>query len=240
MSLLRIIARLDIKGKNVVKGIGFEGLRIMGEPNELACKYAEEADEILYIDSVSSLYGRNQLGGLLEKTSESVFIPITVAGGIRSIADAQRLFGSGADKVAINTGAIKDPNCIDRIASRFGSQAIVVSIEAKRQDGFWECYTDNGRERTGRCALEWAREAVDRGAGEVLITSVDRDGTKKGFDVELFSELDLPVPIVACGGMGTIEHAKEVLKYADAIACASVLHYNLLTIGEIRGELDKK
>lgn len=241
MSLLRIIARLDIKGPNVVKGIHMEGLRVVGKPVDLAKKYAQEADEILYIDTVASLYGRNQLTALLEETTNDVFVPITVGGGIGSVGHAETVFKSGADKVAINTAAIRSPSVISGISNRIGAQGVVVSIQAKRTSQGWEAYTDCGRERTGRDAVAWAEEAVDRGAGEILLTSIDQEGTQKGFDLDLiYACSDIPVPLVACGGMGTIEHAKQALDAgADAIALASALHYNKLTIGEIREHLER-
>ena len=202
MSLLRLIARLDIKGANVVKAVQFEGLRVVGKPEEMAQRYAESgADEILYIDTVASLYGRNQLEALLEKTVESVFVPITVGGGIGSIQDARRLFNAGADKIAVNTAALKRPALINELAGHFGSQAVVVSIEAKRVNGGWECYTDNGRNPTGRDARVWGIDAVGRGGGELLITSVDRDGTRRGFDTELVAAIapHVHVPVTASG-----------------------------------------
>src|SRR3990167_6351053 len=190
MSLLRLIARLDIKGASVVKGVQMEGLRVVGKPEEMAKRYAEAgADEILYIDTVASLYGRNQLEALLEKTCEEVFVPITVGGGIKSVADARRLFNAGADKIAINTAALKRPDLINEMADKYGSQAVGVSIEAKRVSGGWECYTDNGRERTGVDAVVWADRSVSNGAGELLLTSVDRDGTRRGFDTELVAAI---------------------------------------------------
>ena len=240
MSLLRLIPRLDIKGPNLIKGIHFEGLRVIGDPNEYAKRY-RQADELLYIDTVASLYGRNNLTDILRRTTSEVFIPVTVGGGIRSLEDVQRVFGSGADKVAINTGALKNPEIITRIAERYGSQAIVVSIEAKRVKGGWECYTDNGRERTGRPVIDWAMEAVSRGCGELLLTSIDQEGTMKGFDCELISRIaGVDVPVIACGGMGSIQHCLDVLHAgADAVAFASVLHYNKLTLQEIRDGLVK-
>src|SRR3990167_3122466 len=239
MSLLRLIARLDIKGQNVVKGICMEGLRILGKPEYMAPRYAENgADEILYIDTVASLYGRNQLEALLEKTSEEVFIPITVGGGIASKEDARRLFNAGADKIAINTAALKQPDLINELADHFGSQAIVVSIEAKRTSNGWEAYMDNGRQRSGRDAITWGEDAVKRGAGEILLTSVDHDGTRRGFDVDLYATIapNVPVPVTASGGMGTLEHLRAVLEHghADAVAMASVLHYGKLTFAEMR------
>ena len=226
MSLLRLIARLDIKGSNVCKGVQMEGLRVVGKPEEMAKHYAESgADEILYIDTVASLYGRNQLEAMLEKTCEEVFVPITVGGGIGSVADARRLFNAGADKVAVNTAALKRPALINELAGHFGSQAVVVSIEAKRVNGGCECYTDNGRGSTGMETARWASDAVGRGAGEILLTSVDRDGTRKGFDVDLIAAIgpNVPVPVTASGGCGSLEHLKDVLVRgkADAVAVGS-------------------
>lgn len=241
MSLLRFIARLDIKGPNVVKGIRMEGLRVVGKPDDLALKY-QDADELLYIDTVASLYGRNQLENLLERTTERLFIPVTVGGGISSLGDVQRLLNAGADKIAVNTAAIRRPSLIDEVAKRYGNQCIVVSIEAKRVNGGWECYTDNGRERSGIEVQSWSREVVDRGAGELLITSVDQDGTMKGFDYDLVEVVarDCPVPVVACGGFGTVEHARKVLQCgADAIALASALHFDKTSFKELRDEFAK-
>ena len=238
MSLLRLIARLDIKGANVTKGVQFEGLRVVGKPEEMAQRYAEQgADEILYIDTVASLYGRNQLEALLEKTCESVFVPITVGGGIRSLQDARRLFNAGADKIAINTAALKRPDLINELAGHFGNQAVVVSIEAKRVNGGWECYTDNGRNRSERDAVAWAFDSVGRGAGELLLTSVDRDGTRRGFDTELIAAIapHVPVPVTASGGCGSLEHLKAVLRAgADAVAVGSALHYGKVSFEEMR------
>jgi len=243
MSLLRLIARLDIKGASVVKGICMEGLRVVGKPAEMAKHYAESgADEILYIDTVASLYGRNQLEALLEKTCEEVFVPLTVGGGIKSISDARRLFNAGADKIAVNTAALQRPALINELADHFGNQAVVVSIEAKRAGNGWECYTDNGRQRSGRDAITWGEEAVKRGAGEILLTSVDRDGTRRGFDVDLYAAIasSLPVPVTASGGCGSLEHLKAVLRAgADAVAVASALHYGKVTFEEMRLEASK-
>jgi cyclase len=243
MSLLRLIARLDIKGQNVVKGIHLEGLRVVGKPEEMARRYAEEgADELLYMDCVASLYGRNQLEGLLERTTEKVFIPVTVGGGIRSRGDVQRLLGAGADKVAINTAAIKNPSLIKECAEYFGSQAVVVSIESKRSDaemGGWEALSDSGRERTGKNVLGWAEEAVSLGAGEILITSVDKEGTQRGCDLELIRALShLPVPVSYCGGVGSVSHAVSCIAAgADALAIASALHYRKVGFEELRKAL---
>ena len=239
MSLLRLIARLDIKGSNVVKGIQMEGLRVVGKPAEMAQRYAEEgADEILYMDTVASLYGRNQLEGLLEKTCESIFVPITVGGGIGSVQEARRLFNAGADKIAVNTAALKRPALINELADHFGSQAVVVSIEAKRMADGWECYTDSGRIPTRIYTEKWAMEVVSRGAGEILLTSIDRDGTRRGFDTELVAAIapHVPVPVTAGGGCGCLEHLRSVLidGKADAVAVASALHYGKVKFAEMR------
>ena len=238
MSLLRLIARLDIKGANVVKSVQFEGLRVVGKPEEMAQRYAESgADEIFYNDCVASLYGRNQLENLLEKTVESVFVPITVGGGIASIQDARRLFNAGADKIAINTAALKRPALINEMAEHFGSQAVVVSIEAKRVNGGWECYTENGRIPSKLLVKEWATEVVSRGAGEILLTSVDCDGTRRGFDTELVAAIapHVPVPVTASGGCGNLGHLRAVLcAGADAVAVGSALHYGKVTFEEMR------
>ena len=237
MLLPRLIARLDIKGPSVVKGIHMEGLRVVGKPREMAAQYAEDACELLYIDTVASLYGRNQLKTLLEYTSENTFVPITVGGGIRSVEDVRDLLRAGADKCAINTAAIKNPQLIEAVAATCGSQAIVVSIEAKRTAAGWEALTDNGRERTGQDAVAWACTAVQLGAGEILLTSVDQEGTRRGFDLGLIRAVAAAcptVPLVASGGMGCVEHAVAALHAgADAVAMASVLHYGKLTIQEV-------
>ncbi|MGY4503307.1 cyclase [Bradyrhizobium sp. GM24.11] len=209
MSNLRIIPRLDIKGKNLIKGVQLEGLRVMGDPQEFALDYYRAgADELVYMDIVASLYGRNNLSDIIRRAADQVFIPITVGGGIRSVDDARHILRSGADKVAINTAAIARPELIGEVARHFGSQAMVLSIEAKQvAQGKWEAYTDNGRERTGLDVLQWARRGVEMGAGEILLTSVDREGTRKGFDIDLISQVSklATVPVIASGGMGSIE-----------------------------------
>ncbi|HEY9686953.1 MAG TPA: imidazole glycerol phosphate synthase cyclase subunit [Coleofasciculaceae cyanobacterium] len=241
----RLIARLDIKGPNLVKGIHLEGLRVMGPPQEFAERYYEQgAAELLYIDIVASLYGRNNLTDIVKQTAANVFIPITVGGGIRSVDDVKALLRCGADKVAINTAAIKRPELIQEVAHRFGSQCMVLSIEAKQQaPGKWEAYTDNGRERTGVDVIEWVQRGVELGAGEVLLTSVDREGTRKGFDVELVREVStrVNVPVIASGGLGSTEHLTEVVAKgrADAVAVADALHYNRIPMDEMRAALSK-
>ena len=240
MSNLRIIPRLDIKGKNLIKGVQLEGLRVMGDPQEFALKYYRAgADELVYMDIVASLYGRNNLSDIIKRAADQVFIPITVGGGIRSVDDARHILRSGADKVAINTAAIARPDLISEVARCFGSQAMVLSIEAKQvAPGKWEAYTDNGRERTGLDVLQWVRKGVEKGAGEILLTSVDREGTRKGFDIDLIRQVSqgVTVPVIASGGMGNIEDflkaAQEGL--ADGISMADTLHYNRLHLSDIR------
>jgi len=245
MSYTRIIARLDIKGPNLIKGIQLEGLRVIGDPNEHARAYYQGgADEIVLMDAVASLYGRNNLKKIIQQTVREIFIPITVGGGIRSIDDATEILRYGADKVAINTAAIKNPELITAIATRFGRQCMVLSVEAKQNtSGGWEAYIDNGREHTGRDVSEWVREAVSLGAGEILLTSVDNEGTQKGFDIELIKAFskELSVPVIASGGMGNIDHLDQALSIggADAVAIASVLHYNKMTLSEIKELADQ-
>lgn len=231
---VRIIPRLDIKGPNVVKGVNLEGLRVVGRPELFARIYYEEgADELLYMDAVASLYGRNSLESIVRRTAEELFIPLTVGGGIRSPEDVRALLRAGADKVAINTAAIRNPGLIDEAVRQFGSQCIVVSIEARAAGpGRYECLTDYGRERSGLDVFHWAREAVLRGAGEILLTSVDRDGGGAGFDLGLIRPLAeaVDVPVIASGGAGRVEHVREVIEVgkADAVSIGSMLHYHLL------------
>lgn len=221
----RLVARLDVKGPNVVKGVRMEGLRVIGNPNDLARRYADAgADEILFLDVVASLYGRNALLDVVSAAADDVFVPVTVGGGVRTLDDIRALLLAGADKVAINTAAIARPAFIAEAAGKFGSQAIVVSIEAKARPGGWECMTDCGREPTGRDVAAWASEAQALGAGEILVTAVDRDGTGVGIDLGLVASLDARVPVIAAGGAGTAEHVNRALKIADAVALGSMLH----------------
>ena len=231
---IRIIPRLDIKGPNLVKGIHLEGLRVLGKPERFARYYGENgADELIYMDVVASLYGRNSLLEIVERTSREIFIPLTVGGGLRTLEDIRNVLRAGADKVAVNTAAIRRPQFIHEASRQFGSSTIVVSIEAlRRPDGSYEAYTDNGRERTGVDAVEWALRATALGAGELMVTSIDREGTGRGFDFELVRRIStsVPVPVIACGGAGTVEHILEVVTAgcADAVALASILHYRYI------------
>jgi imidazole glycerol-phosphate synthase subunit HisF len=240
---VRIIPRLDIKGPNVVKGIQLEGLRVVGKPGEMASKYyAEGADELFFIDIVASLYGRNNILDVVESAARDVFIPMTVGGGIRSLEDIKAILRSGADKVAINTAATKRPEFVKEAAEVFGSQCIVLSVEAKQRDnGRWEALTDNGREKTGLDVLEWVERAVALGAGEVLATSIDREGTRRGLDLDLARALyhKVNVPVIACGGVGSADDVAAVLDgpVADAVSCASIFHYGLLPLSELKSDL---
>jgi len=237
---VRLIPRLDIKGPNLIKGVQLEGLRVVGDPQQFARRYYEDgADELLYMDIVASLYGRNNLTEIVRRTASEVFVPMTVGGGIRSVDDAKELLRAGADKVAINTAAVARPELIREVSRRFGSQCMVLSIEAKSvAPGKWEAYTDNGRERTGLDVVSWTRRAVELGAGEILVTSVDREGTRKGFDLDLVRAVStsVPVPVIASGGMGTLEHMIQVLEKgcADAVAMADVLHYRRMSLPDLK------
>ena len=241
----RVIARLDIKGPNLVKGIHLEGLRVIGDPAEHAVRYYREgADELIYIDIVASLYERNNLTDVVARTASEIFVPLTVGGGVRKLDDVNQLLRAGADKVAINTAAVRRPELIREAARTFGSQCIVASIEAKRtKAGAWEAYTDNGREKTGLDVVEWASRVVELGAGEVLVTSVDMEGTRKGFDLELVRTLGpkLGVPVIACGGAGKVEHVADAIAAgADAIAVASLLHYKTESVGSLKRALAER
>lgn len=240
MKKIRLIPRLDIKGPNLIKGIHLEGLRVMGDPQEFARRYYEQgADELLYVDVVASLYGRNSLHDIIERAARDVFVPLTVTGGIRSVDDVRKILRAGADKIGINTAATKRPELIREVARKFGSQCMVLSIEAKRiAEGRWEAYTDNGREKTGLDVVEWAQRGVELGAGEILLTSVDQEGTREGFDTALLAAVSrvVPVPVIASGGMGKLADVATAVREgaADAVAMADILHYGRATVGEIR------
>lgn len=228
---IRIIPRLDIKGPNLVKSIHLEGLRVLGKPEQFAKYYFETgADELLYMDVVASLYERNSLHEIISKTAKEIFIPLAVGGGIRTIEDMQSIFRAGADKVSINTAAVRNPKLVTEAANLFGSANLVVSIEAiKGDDGNYYAFTDNGREKTGLEVVLWAKQAESLGAGEIILTSVDNEGTGKGFDLNLVRKVTsaVKIPVVAHGGAGQLEHIKQVIVESDAsaVSIASMLHY---------------
>jgi cyclase len=229
----RIIPRLDIKGPNLVKGVHLEGLRVLGKPWDFAQKYyLDGADELIYIDVVASLYGRNNLHEIVQKTAANIFIPLTVGGGVRTVDDIRVLLRAGADKVAINTASIHKPEIIRQSAEIFGSQCIVSYIEAKYINGRYEALTDNGREETGKDVIDWAKQVKDLGAGEILLTSVDKEGTGLGYDLELTQRISevVSIPVIACGGCGNIKHINEVIRdgKADAVSASSIFHYSHL------------
>jgi len=230
----RVIPRLDIKGPNLVKGIHMEGLRVLGKPEDFARNYYENgADELYYIDAVASLYERNSLLEIIERTAKEIFIPLCVGGGLRSVEDIRTVLRAGADKVSINTAAIKTPELISQASRAFGSSTIVVSIEAVRHsDGHYECLTDYGRQSSGVDAITWAKQAEDLGAGELIVTSIDQEGTGEGFDLELTSKISQAagIPVIASGGAGSAEDIKRVIVAgcADAVSAASIFHYGLL------------
>lgn len=230
---IRIIPRLDIKGSNLVKGIQLEGLRVLGKPEEFARHYYKQgADELLYMDIVASLYQRDSILRIVERTSQEIFIPLTVGGGLRTLDDIRAVLVAGADKVALNTAAVQRPELIAEAANRFGSSTIVVSIEAQKRGDAYEAYVDNGRERTGMEVFAWAQRAVELGAGEIMLTAIDREGTGKGFDVAATKKIAdrVPVPVIAGGGCGGMEDIGEVIRHghADAVCIASVFHYGHL------------
>jgi cyclase len=237
---IRLIARLDVKNHYLVKGVQLEGLRKMGDPNQFARRYYEQGiDELLYMDIVASLYNRNNLSDIVYKTTNDVFIPITVGGGLRNVEDVRAILKMGADKVALNTAAIKDETIITHVASAFGSQCMVLGIEAKRRikGTGWEAYYDNGREHSGRDVIEWARKGEALGAGEILLTSVDSEGREKGMDIALIKAVTeaVQIPVIVSGGCGNVQHIVEAAETgASAIAVASILHYGKTTIPELK------
>ncbi len=238
-SNIRLISRLDIKGSNLIKGVHLEGLKVVGNPNKFAIKYyIEGVDEIIYMDSVASLYGRNNLIDIVKQTVKDVYVPITVGGGIRSTNDVELLLRNGAEKVAINTAITVNPDLITEVSKKFGSQCMVASIEAKLINNDWIVFSENGRKNTGMNAIEWAKKVEELHAGEILITSIDNEGTNKGFDYNLVKTIskNSSIPVIASGGMGSINHLIKVVKesYADAVAMADVLHYNKITLSDIR------
>jgi imidazole glycerol-phosphate synthase subunit HisF len=241
--LKRVIPCLDVKEGRVVKGVNFVGLRDAGDPVELAARYdAEGADEVVFLDITATSDARDTVVDLARRAADELFIPFTIGGGIRSVEDAQAVLDAGADKVSINSAAVKDPSLIDRLAGVFGVQCVVLAIDARRrEDGAgWEVYVAGGRTPTGLDAVAWAVEGVARGAGEILLTSMDRDGTKDGYDLELVSAVSsaVPVPVIASGGVGNVEHLVDGLNAgADAVLAASIFHFGQHTVHEAKDAL---
>jgi cyclase len=238
----RIIACLDVRNGQVVKGVNFEGLRNAGDPAELAERYNEEGiDEVVILDVTATLEGRRALAETVSTVAKRIFIPLTVGGGIRSEDDAAAAIDAGAEKVSLNTAALSDPSLITKLASRYGSQAAIVAIDAKWVGGKAVVYARSGQAGTEREAVEWAKEAADRGAGEILLTSIDRDGTKTGFDCELTAAISraVPVPVIASGGAGSLEHFVEVFSEgcADAALAASIFHFSEHAVRDLKGLL---
>jgi len=242
MGNLRLIARLDIKGPHLIKPVQLEGVRKVGDPNEFAVRYYQQGvDEILYMDAVASLYDREMLTRIVESTAQDVFVPITVGGGLRSLDDVREILLAGADKVAINTAATLRPEIITEVAELFGSQCMVLQIDAKRTGkGGWEVYRDGGREHSDLDVVAWAKRGQELGAGEILLTSVDCEGMRRGFDIELVRAVSeaVTIPVIASGGMGKMEHLLAVAEQgrADAVAMAHVLHYGQLDLPHIRSQ----
>ncbi|MBN8869385.1 MAG: imidazole glycerol phosphate synthase subunit HisF [Solirubrobacterales bacterium] len=241
--LKRIIPCLDVDNGRVVKGTNFVDIRDAGDPVELAERYdAEGADELVFLDITASHEGRDTIVDLARRTAENVFIPFTIGGGIRSVEDARAVLGAGADKVAVNSAALKRPELLTELAEVFGSQCVVIAIDAKKEaDGSYGVYLNGGRVPTGRDAIEWATEATRLGAGEVLLTSMDRDGTNIGYELELTRAVAqaTDVPVIASGGAGELSHLVEAIKQgeADAVLCASIFHYGQHTVGEAKQHL---
>jgi cyclase len=239
----RIIPCLDVTAGRVVKGVNFVELRDAGDPVEIARRYDEQgADELTFLDITASSDDRDLILNMIEQVAAQVFIPLTVGGGVREVADVRRVLNAGADKVSINSAAVMRPDLVSEASAKYGSQCIVVAIDAKQTSlGHWDVFTHGGRKNTGKNVLEWAKEVVERGAGEILLTSMDRDGTKNGFDIELVRMISdgVSVPVIASGGVGTLEHlAQGILQgHADAVLAASIFHYGEFTIAQAKAYL---
>ncbi len=236
----RLIARLDIKNNRLIKSISYEGLRVIGDINEFAHLYYKQGiDELIYIDTVASLYERNSLIEVVKKSTNDIFVPITVGGGVKSIDDIKNLLRAGADKIAINSEAIRREKFITEAANHFGSQCIVISIQAKKiEKNKWEAYYLNGREASGKDVIEWAKKAADLGAGEILLTSVDNDGTQKGLDIQLIEKIsnEVSVPVIGSGGAKNYQDIMNCLENTNvsAVAVGSILHYNKINISHLK------
>ena len=245
MTRTRLIPRLDVKGKNLIKGIHLEGLRVIGDPQEYARKYYEQgADELLYVDVVASLYGRNSLHEIVRRAAQDVFVPLTVTGGLRSTDDVREMLRAGADKVGINTAAVTNPAFVAEASSKFGAQCIVVAIDARQvstDPPRWEVFTHGGRKPTGLDAVEWAARMAAAGAGESLLTSMDRDGTRDGYDVALTRAVAdaVPIPVIASGGVGGLDDLVDGIRggHADAVLAASIFHFGEHTVGAAKRRL---
>ena len=246
MVAVRIIPCLDVKDGKVVKGIHFENLKIAGDPVENASFYSkEDADEIVFLDISATIEGRKTMVEVVKRVAEVVFIPLTVGGGINSIDDIEKLLSNGADKISINTAAVKNPKIIEESAKKFGSQCIVIAIDAKKiGEDKWEVYIESGKKPTGIDVIEWAKKVEDLGAGEILLTSIDRDGTQDGYDIELTKSVseNVNIPVIASGGAGKLEHLYDAIVYgkASAVLIASLLHFRILTIPQIKSYLKEK
>ena len=240
----RIIPCLDIKDGRVVKGVNFVGLQDAGDPVEVAARYNREgADEITFLDITASHEKRDTIVDVLERVAKEVFIPLTVGGGIRTLDDIYRLLNVGCDKVSINSHAIKNPDFIDEASKRFGTSTMVVAIDVKRTGNSWNVYINGGRVDTGKDAIQWAKEVADRGAGEILLTSMDADGTKNGYDLDVTSKISelVNIPVIASGGAGTMEHIEEAFTHgADAALAASIFHFQEIKIMELKEYLHQK
>jgi cyclase len=237
----RVIPCLDVDAGRVVKGVEFVDIRDAGDPVEMASHYDREgADELVFLDITATHEKRETIARLARHTADEVFVPFTIGGGIRSVADAQAVLDAGADKVSVNSAALERPELLDELAEVFGAQCVVLAIDAKAREGSWDAYLAGGRTSTGRDVVGWAREAVERGAGEILLTSMDRDGTSDGYDLELTHAVSeaVGVPVIASGGAGELEHLAQALRAgADAVLCASIFHYGRFTVVEAKAHL---
>ena len=241
----RIIPCLDIKEGRTVKGVNFEGLRDAGDPVELAERYSEEgADELVFLDITATLEKRKTLIELVKRISNHINIPFTVGGGIKTVDEIEALLKAGADKVSLNSSIVRNPDLINRASDVFGAQAIVAAVDAKKTDDGWNVFVKGGTEDTGLDALEWMQEVEKRGAGEILLTSMDRDGTKSGFDIELLNEVNnrVSIPVIASGGAGTIQHCIDAVKLAnvDAVLAASIFHFKEIEISDLKKEMQNE